>query len=161
MAISKQYYPSRPFAEAELGRAIEFLESFRAQREDIGDEAFVLATMEVASLHIKAGRTAEAKELIEVGSSAAEKCVDAPPVVPATVYRVSAELYKVTGPAEDFFVNAMQFLVHTDAASLPPATAAAWATDLALATATPSTVACPKTQLRTRATQRCRRGRRP
>jgi len=133
VAISKQYYPSSPFAEAELGRAIEFLESFRAQHEDIGDEAFVLATMEVASLHIKAGRTAEAKELIEVGSSAAKKCVDAPPVVPATVYRVSAELYKVTGPAEDFFLNAMQFMVHTDVAALLPSTAAAWATDLALA----------------------------
>ncbi len=133
VSISKQYYPSTPYADAELGRAIDFLEGFRAQRDEIGDEAFVLATMEVASLHIKAGHTAEAKDLIEVGSNAAKTCVDAPPVVPASVHRVAAELYKVTGPAEDFFVSAMQFLVHTDASTLPPPVAAAWATDLALA----------------------------
>jgi 26S proteasome regulatory subunit N9 len=133
VAISKQHYPSRPYSEAELGRAIDFLAGFRAQHEQIGDEAFVLATMEVSSLHIKAGRAVEAKDLMEIGSATASKCVDAPPIVQASVYRVAAELYKVTGPAEQFFVNAMQFLVHTDASSLPPVVAAAWATDLALA----------------------------
>lgn len=51
--ISLQYCPSRPYSNDELDRAIEFLSKFAQQRETIGEAAFLVTAMEIASLQLK------------------------------------------------------------------------------------------------------------
>ncbi|CAE7350835.1 RPN9B [Symbiodinium sp. KB8] len=135
VAASSQLTPSTPPSATELQAGVEFLDKAREKRGEIGEEAWIVLSMESAALRMAGGGggLTEGKELMEEAKGALEALASAAPLVHSTAYRVAAEYHKRVGPAEAFFTNALLFLSHTPQASLPPAVAADWAASLAMA----------------------------
>lgn len=131
---------------AEVDRAIGFLSRYLDKRGRIGDDAFLVVTMEVTSLKLRkaaalAGDAAALTALLDGAKAeltSGKELLDflpegADPVVPATYYRTAAEYHKIRGPAGAFYSNALLWLAHTSVESLPPPVRAELAVDIALA----------------------------
>lgn len=142
---------------AELDRAADFVSKQLARRERLGeerlgDDAYLVARMEVALLRVRkaaalagagvpagvaAGTTlldtlktelSEGRELLErLGGGGAE------PAVPAAYHRAASEYYKIRGPAAAFYEAALAYLGVTPLTALSPEERVTMAIDVALA----------------------------
>lgn len=151
------YTPRLDAAPAELDRAADFVSKQLARRERLGeerlgDDAYLVARMEVALLRVRkaaalagsgvpagvaAGTAlldtlkvelAEGRELLErLGGGGAE------PAVPAAYHRAASEYYKIRGPAAAFYEAALAYLGVTPISALSPEERVAMAVDVALA----------------------------
>lgn len=139
---------SPPHPRAEVDRAAAFLGRFIDKRGRISEDAFLVASMELASVKLrKAAPLAAAADAaglaalldgVKADIAAGKELLAAlpeggDPVVPATFYRASAEYYKVRGPASAFYAAALRWLAHTSVDALPPPVRAEVAVDVALA----------------------------
>jgi 26S proteasome regulatory subunit N9 len=143
--IAQQLFPSRPMVAGEVRAAIAFMEGIAGKRARLGDEAFLVARMAVAELLVQLGQPADLKQargmldesqplLAALAGSGAETAVN------SSFYRVACELYKVAGPADEYYKSCIQFMAYTPVETLSPPVQQRLAIDMSLAALVAETV---------------------
>lgn len=133
VGVSEHYYPSRPFLAGELDTAAGFLTTYTEKRGRMGEAAYLVVLMGVASVRLKGGDADACKALIAEGQAVMDKMDGADAVVYSAFYRTRTEYHKARGPAADFYETALRFLAYTPLSSLPSAAQHTLAQDMALA----------------------------
>ncbi|CBJ31774.1 26S proteasome subunit like protein [Ectocarpus siliculosus] len=116
--------------------ATQLFETALEKRERLGPEASLLLESELGLLVLRAGKVAEAKEVVEKGKVAVEELESAETAVHSAYYRLSSEYYKTVGPPDSFYRSALMFLAYTPLEGIPQAERYTLATDISLAALT-------------------------
>jgi hypothetical protein len=61
VVASNQFYPTRPYVDAEVDAALSFISSFTEKKARLGEEAYLVCQMEIARLKLLRGDTNEVK----------------------------------------------------------------------------------------------------
>lgn len=116
-AVTRQLTPSG--ADDELERAIAFLKPYADDRKRLGEEAYIVVLMRIATLRLaQEDRADETKKLLAEGKAALDALDGAEAVVYSQYYKAAAEYHKVAGPASAFYDNAILYLSYTPLDSL-------------------------------------------
>eukprot|EP01137_Pigoraptor_chileana_P019596 Opistho-2@80820 len=95
--------------------------------------AHVLCLCEIADIELRAGKTAEAKALLDDVEKLLGELDSVEPQIHAPFYRVSADYFKTKGDFSDYYRNALKYLGCIDVQTLPSSDAIVRAYDLGLA----------------------------
>eukprot|EP00947_MAST-08B_sp_MAST-8B-sp1_P006652 g6652.t1 len=131
--VTQQFYPTRPYAAAEISAAMEFVKSFADRRAELGEAAFLLYHLELVQLRIYAGEADVVKVHLEEAKEVLDRLISAEPVLSSKYYGVAAEFYRHQGPASEYYKSALMFLAFTPVETLPEGDRLALARDISLA----------------------------
>jgi len=133
--VAQQYLPSRPLVESEVNEGIGFLKHIAEKRGRLGEDAYVLVQMSIADLLVQIGSKEslqQAKTLIDQVQVVVSQPAGSDAVVNSSIFRVSCEYYKVTGPADEFYKSAVQYLAYTPLETLSDDTQRRMAVDMSI-----------------------------
>ncbi len=101
-----------------LHQAVSFMQTVVDKKERIGEEGYLLAQMAVAGFRIRIGTS----ENLEIASSLLDEAKPmlqslegsgAEVAIYSKFHKVSAELFKRTGPADSYYSSCLQYLAYT------------------------------------------------
>jgi 26S proteasome regulatory subunit N9 len=120
----------------DLDKAVAFMDSLAEKKERLGDEALLHCKSVTACLKLQQGKSNEVKVLISANQIILDGLQGADPAVHSKFYQSASEYYKVNGPAETYYKNALMYLAYTPLDTLTLEQKQVLATDLALAALT-------------------------